>query len=411
MQGPIRPRSIGATTASSSPQTPSFSDLVGRFGLRAALDLMPLFDENSSTASKAFGSAKSVNEFMKMYIQGGGSLPAGLAPYLKNFGGTLGLAGGLYNAFDPNAPTGARILGGLNAGAGAAQLASNIPGQVGSAAGNVAQVAGPGLALAALGYNLANIAGNKDYSTEQKVGHSVDSAVATAIPVYGLSRAANAIFGEGGMMQRSGSPAVRDTGKAIAAPALPIERLLDVFRGDRSPRAAMNAGVQQMRDIPGMGKVLSPILDAFGLGTKPTAGTTFRTGLQGAFRQMGLPDFNRADPSLYNIDPAKLEAFSPDTRAAATTLADQITAKRPKYRDQTVAILLNTLGDDVVNHLARLNTPAPDQEKAMKDRQAVINASGPMAQARAFQGDPRLAKILAMPRTTRTLPGLGVRNG
>jgi hypothetical protein len=234
----------------------------------------------------------------------------------------------------------------VSKGIGAANVASPAikGGLTAAGAGGVARAVGPALAGAGLGLNLANIAGS-NLSNKQKVGAGVQAGGETAIgltaPPWGaLSLIARALVQQ---LERSGSPQVSETGRTLAAPAAPVEALLNVSSGRQSPRAAGNAMVDLVRGTP-----FKPVLDLFGLGTKPTTGTMFRREAGTILDRLGLTGVNT---SRYNIDPKVYAAFPQAAKDAGVALATRIASLAPDartnpqaYQNQLSAILLNQYG-------------------------------------------------------------------
>lgn len=272
------------------PQQPQidFSQLVSRFGLNVALGLWQLFNKEGSPAARAFTGAKLG------------------APALRY---------------------------GLNT--------SGFPG--------AASYVGPALGGAGLGYGLSQIAGS-NLPTKQKVGAGLQQggelALALTVPYAAPALVARAIINQ---LQRSGSPQVAATGRALAAPALPVEGLLDVLSGRRSPRAAGNAMVAGMRNIPVLGGPIGSVLDAFGLGTKPTTGTMFRRELGSIFDR--IPALKGTDPTKYNIDLNYYNSLPQSARDRARGYGDRFASLTPDARSnpnayaiQAQNMLLNRFG-------------------------------------------------------------------
>lgn len=273
-------------------QQPLFTSLVERFGLNVALQLLPFLQGDSSTASKAFAGA--------------------------------GLVG-----------TGARAAGNLTGSPALAVAGQGI---------------GTGLGLAGTGYNVYQTATNPNLSNVQKAGHSAGDAInallSMIVPYYGLGVAARAATGA---MQRSGSPQVRGAGRGIAAPAIPVEGLLSVLQGDKSFRGAGNQMVSSIKNIPGIGGPLGSVLGAFGLGTKPTTGTSFRNEVGSIFDK--IPQLKGTDTGKYNIDPGMYAGLPQAVKDNATSLSQKLAGLAPHassnlsaYQNQIAAMLLNRFG-------------------------------------------------------------------
>lgn len=239
----------------------------------------------------------------------------------------------------------------------ASGLASSGAKAAGAASGltslaDVGQGLGTASSLAGAGYGIYDIATNPNLSTKQKAGHAGETAANTVAGVafwpYGLALAARALTG---LMEKSGSPQVSGAGKAIAAPALPVEAGLDVLRGDLSPRAAANRMVRSIADVPILGGPMGSVMRAFGLGTKPTTGTMFRRELGSVFDKLGLKDPNMG---AYNVD---LTKFTPEQIRSANQLAARITPfsrtaqshPENQYQTQTAGILLNSYGANITS--------------------------------------------------------------
>ena len=114
-----------------------------------------------------------------------------------------------------------------------------------------------------------------------------------------------------------------------------------------------------MGQVPVVGKPLGGMLRMFGLGTKPTEGTTFRRELGSVFNQ--VPVLKGTDLTKYNIDPAAYNAFSPQVKDSAQKLGEILAAYAPEgkadpkaYAIQAQNILLNRFGaqtPDILNQL------------------------------------------------------------
>lgn len=260
-----------------------------------------------------------------------------------------GLSGAIQilNLINPDAPAVNKGIGAASLAGQGARLAGGIAGNpalssLGSDIGVAGNIAGTGLGI----YQTAT---DPNLSTKQKAGHAAgigaNAIASSVVPYYWIGALAKGVADQ---LRASGSPQLRTAGKTIAAPALPVEGLLNVLSGDKSPRAAFNNMVSAVRDTPGLKQIASPILDLLGLGTKPTTGTEFRQGLQGIFGKVGLQNFNRADKNLYNAP--KTGAVSPDSLALGAYIGSFAPGfnKNPEaYANQTANILTNTYGKNL----------------------------------------------------------------
>lgn len=256
-------------------------------------------------------------------------------------------------------------------GLGATQLATSGLEGLGSLTGTpslqnlggYAPYVAPGIAAAGLGYNLYNIAGNPNLSTSQKIGSSAVNAGESLAALYGPQAPYVAAFiaaqAIGGQMEKSGSPQIRAGGRQILAPLLPVTGFLDVLSGSKSPRASFNNMITSMGEVPVVGKPLGGMLRMFGLGTKPTEGTTFRRELGSVFNQ--IPALKGTDLTKYNIDPTAYNAFSPQVKDAAQKLGEILAAYAPEgkadpkaYAIQAQNILLNRFGAQTPDILTQL---------------------------------------------------------
>lgn len=279
-----------------------FSLLSARYGLGTALSLMSLFSPEASAAQKAFGGAQ---------------------------GTAQGLGGLGYLTGSPNVAALGKGLG---------------------------QLAGTG----AFGYNLYDIASNPNLSTGQKAGQAGiqagELAGSLAIPYFGAGVAAKAVIDQ---LRRSGSPQVAATGRALGGPALPVEGLLSVIGGQQSPRAAFNSMVQNIKEVPILGKPLGKMMGFFGLGTKPTQGHQFRTELENIFGQLAPLKGLRA--GKYQKPTGGYESFDPKAVTAAQQLGQILSAftstgkaKPQDYALQAENVLLNQYGNQMPQILAQL---------------------------------------------------------
>lgn len=276
----------------------------------------------------------------------------------------------------------ARGLAGAGLASGAGQYFGGP--SVSSLAGNV----GTGLGLAATGYGIYNDATNPNLSTTQRAGHAAGDAAGAVLsylyPYVGLGLAAKAVVGQ---LERSGSPQVAATGRALSGPALPVEGLLSVLQGDQTPKEAFNTMIARTGRIPIVGHAMKQALQAFGLGTPPTHGTMFRNDMTAVAKQMpelkGF-DINKGGFAKF-MDPKQYDAYSLDDRMAAMRLANYMAPashqydnpqRGPAYSGQLQRALLGNYGDQLPgmekNFLNRVNTPppappAPAQLKALSD--------------------------------------------
>lgn len=299
---------------------PLFASLVERFGLQAALSLLPFLNQDASAASKGFAGAS--------------------------------LAG-----------TGANVAGKL----------SGTP-----ALSSLGQGLGTALGAATTGYNLYNTATNPNLSTKQKAAHSggsvADLIFSTLFPAYGAGKALQAV---GAIMERSGSPQVRGAGRSVDYAVEPAgaKSFLDVLRADKSPKAAFNAqggprglvldllgplgiiargtgagdkvarGVMDYGPIPFGGKLASML----GFGSKPTTGTSFRREAGSIFDK--IPQLKGVNTSRYNIDPTTYAGLPQAVKDNATAMSQRLAALAPHaasnpqaYQNQIAAMLLNRFG-------------------------------------------------------------------
>jgi hypothetical protein len=213
---------------------------------------------------------------------------------------------------------------------------------------------GTGLGLASAGYGVYDTATDSNLSTTQKAGHSGEIAANLAATLgsggwYGLVLAAKALTGA---MERSGSPQVSAAGRAIAAPALPVEGLMSVLRGDKSPRAAFNSVVSSINDIPLVGGAMGSALRTFGIGTKPTTGTMFRDELGQLLPKVGM---EHVDTSRYQMPTGGYGGFDPKAVEAARGLGNRFAAIAPHGRGNADAyglqaqnVLLNQYGNSII---------------------------------------------------------------
>jgi hypothetical protein len=272
-----------------------FGALVERFGLGTALSLLRLLDPSGSTISKAFAGAR--------------------------LGGT-----------------GLRVAGGLGGYPGLATLGKNV---------------GTALGLAGTGYDVYQTATNPRLSTAQKGGHAALSLadLLTSLyvaPPFGALGVAGKALNQA--LARSSSPQISGAAKGASSPALPVEALLDVLGGDRSPKgaikhAARRFGENPFRSVVGtLDPVSGAIFGALGIGEhKPTEGTQFRKGLQQGLSGTGL----KLDYSKYNAPAGGYESFDPKHVAAAKELGTLLTAGRKNkpeaYGLQAANIFLQSL--------------------------------------------------------------------
>lgn len=295
------PPTQGQTPPSASTLFPM---LLGKFGLNGALRILALLDPNSSNVSKGFA---------------GGNLASSAATGLGSLADIPWLA-------------------------------------------SLGKGLGTGLGVAATGYDISQIASDSNLSTTQKAGHSAaDLANLIAsiyVPYYGLGLAAR---GANQALERSGSPQISGAARGASVAAQPVEGLLSVLQGDKSPGAVFKGWGKSFNRNPALATVgtLDPvsgsILGALGIGEqKPTTGTDFRTGLDKIFGNVGLPQFNRADKNTYNIDPAKWSGLDPKAQAAATLLGGYFGSYAPgysknpdAYTSQAASILGNQYGNNV----------------------------------------------------------------
>jgi len=285
--------------------------------------------------------------------------------------------------------------------------ASNLSGYLGgptlpSALGNLGKLGG----YAGAGYGIYKIATDPNLSTKEKVGQSARAAtdvVLSSLPVvgqfYGAARALGLV---GQHLEGSGSPQVRGLGRTLDYAAEPAgaKGFWDVVTGSRSPKAAFKAqgGAEGlMLDTMGpVGLIMRGLgVHLPGLYHEPTKGTQFRSGLQQAFKQLKLPDFNRADKNVYNISEEKMNSFSAVDRSAAMRMAEMLAPQMPgyssnpeAYKVQAFAILLNTLGSGVDDSLNQL------LPQLQGDAQAAPAPAQPMEAAAAAPRSGDLATVM-----------------
>jgi hypothetical protein len=308
-----------------------FSTLASKYGINAALALLPLLSGDASGASKGFAAA--------------------------NLAGTGAQAAG--------ALSGSPTLGGVGQGLGAAA------------------------GLAGTGYNISQIANNPNLSTQQKVGHSgraaTDALLSLLIPYYGAAKAVQVV---GQLLERSGSPQVRGAGTALDYAAEPggAKAFWSVAQGDKSPKAAAKggdkqfildllgplgiiargtgtgqkvaSGIENYGPIPFGGKLMGML----GIGSKPTTGTQFRHELGSLFDR--IPALKGIDLSKYNMPTGGYGQYAPGVydkamqagSAFAGRTADA--ARNPAaYSLQGANILLNKYGNQLPSVLAQLMQP------------------------------------------------------
>lgn len=306
--------------ADAGSQNPLFSLLAARYGVSTALNILGLLNPEASAANKAFGAGQAGSGA----LQGLGSLTAN--PGLSQLGQILGLTAGgaglgynIYNtATDPN-------------------LSSK------QKAGQAALQTGEGVTLAAPALAASGIA-------------PALAPLAVAAPYLAAAIAAQAV---GGQMEKSGSPQIRAGGRQILAPLLPVMGFENVITGKQSPRAAANATIEGMKQVPVLGGPVGKMLGFLGLGTKPTTGTMFRNELGSVFNQ--IPQLKGTDLTKYNIDPAAFNAFSPDVQQAGSQLGQLLAAYAPSgkanpnaYAIQAQNILLNRFGNQAPQILSQV---------------------------------------------------------
>jgi hypothetical protein len=301
-----------------------FSLLAARYGIGTAVSLMGLLSPGQSAAGKGFGATQAAGGALR----GLGALSGnqGFSSVGQGLGTAAGLGGlgyGLYNTIsDPRLSTGQKAgTSAVQAGEGAVALS---PALAGATAGTAL---GPAFA-----------------------------AVAPAAPYLAAFLAAQALSGQ---LQKSGSPQLRATGRAIGGPILPATGLINVISGQQSPRAAANATIEGIKQTPIIGKVAGPMMKFIGLGTEPTTGTKFRRELGSVLGQ--IPQLKGADLTKYNIDPAAFNALSPQVRQAGETLGKILAAYAPSgkknpnaYAIQAQNILLNRYGNDLPGMLTQV---------------------------------------------------------
>jgi hypothetical protein len=263
---------------------------------------------------------------------------------------------------DPQGSAISKALSGTNLAAGGAQAAGNLTGV--SGLGQLGKGLGAAAGVGAGAYGAYKAATDPNLSQTQRVGHSgrsiADTIMSLLIPYYGLAKAASVV---GDVLQRSKSPQVRGTGRAVGQVAEPsgAKAFWDVAQGDLSPKAAAKRyGFEgAMYDTMGpLGAVLK------GAGVKlpflshtPTHGTIFRGALQNAFKKegiTGIKDWKGSDftTDMFNKYP------NVQARDAATKLGQMFTQgyqdkRAPDYAIQTQNVLLNNLPPEVILGLAQ----------------------------------------------------------
>lgn len=303
-------------------QNPLFSLLAARYGLGTALQLLNLVGGQQSPVGQGLGATQAAGTGL-----GGLGFAMG-SPQLAELGRALGLAAGagglgygLYSTLsDPNLSAGQKAgTAALQSGEGAVALSPAISAAVPAVA--------PALA-----------------------------PLAAAAPYLAAFLATQAV---GGAMEKSGSPQIRAGGRQVLAPLLPITNFLNVVTGRQSPRAAANATIQQMGQVPVVGKPLGSVMRFFGLGTKPTQGHEFRTELESLFGQ--IPALKGLNASQYRIPTAGYQSFDPKAVSAAEQLGKILAAYAPtgkaapdQYALQTENILLNKYGNQMPQIMAQV---------------------------------------------------------
>lgn len=290
----------------------------------------------------------------------------------------------------------AQGLGGVGAATSGAEALGGLTGNTSLAnLGGYAPYVGPVLGTAGLGLNLYNIANNPNLSTKQKIGAASVNAGEDLAALYGPQAPYVAAFiaaqAVGGQMERSGSPQIRAGGRQILAPLLPVQGFLDVLGGSKSPRASFNNMITQMGEVPVVGKPLGGMLRMFGLGTKPTEGHMFRSGMESLAGQIpALKGFDISKGNYAEFMPLdQYNSYSPQARADAEQIAKKMASLSPEakgdnlmpYSGQLARALLGNYGNDITKK-------APDILKMLGPQ--------PAAQPAAGQGG-------AMATTTRTL--------
>jgi hypothetical protein len=287
---------VAAAPSPEQASNPLFQQLASRYGVNAALALLPLFSGDSSTASKAFA---------------GGSL----------------------------AGSGAQAAGALGGSPALASLGSKI---------------GTGLGLAGLGYNAYQTLNNPNLDAAHKgaaIGENVGGLGATYL--YGGYGALPAIATAlGNQFQKSGSPQVQGLGRGLTTAGHPVA---DVTKSPFNTSGAKQFTETMVLGGPA-GMALSNAIGFNPFEPTPTKGTEFRTGMQSIFSKLGLPGFNRADANVYTAgaDPASFYAkYNPQAVSDAQKLGTLLAQYSPHgknnqdYSTQTQNILLNTFGNNI----------------------------------------------------------------
>lgn len=334
-------------------QNPLFSLLAARYGVSTALNILGLLGaSNASPVGQGLGATQAAGGA----LSGAGYLSGtpGLSQLGQGLGTAAGLGGlgyGLYNTItDPRLST------------------SQKAGQAGIQGAEGAVALSPALAGATAGTAAA----------------PVFAALAPAAPYLAAFLAAQAV---GGQMEKSGSPQIRAGGRQVLAPLLPITNFLSIIGGKQSPRAAANATIEGMKQVPVVGGPLGKMFGLFGLGTKPTTGTLFRNELGSVLNQ--IPQLKGTDLTKYNIDPNAYNAFSPDVQKAGMTLGQLLAAYAPSgkanpnaYAIQAQNILLNRFGNDLPTIMTQVlplltgGKPAPTTSPATPTTPPAVGGFG-----------------------------------
>ncbi len=292
-------------------QQPSFfQNLVDRVGLGGALQLLSLLNPNGTAASKG--------------LAAGNLAQKGLSAF--GFNPTFGDIG-------------------MNMGVGKVPILPSA------------------LTAAGIGVNLADIAGNPNYSTGQKVGHAAFDTGATvasvANPYVGLGVLARNIVGQ---LTKSGSPQVAATGRALQGPALPVEGLISVITGDATPKEAFNNMITSTGQIPVVGHAMKQALQVFGLGTPDTQGTTVRKQIGNIAGQVPALKGFQMGQDVLNAD--QYNSYKPETQKSAYALADLLGSYSPDYKkkqsDYQIQLgnsLLSKYGDTIPDVVRQILSP------------------------------------------------------
>lgn len=295
----------------SATSSPLFASLAKQYGVSTALALLPLFDSNSDTRSKATAGASLAGTGAK--AAGGLTGSSALSTLGQDIGTALGIAGlgyGAYNTARPGLTPTQRAGGAIQLGATAAPAISGaVTGGIGGATSGLA--AGGAGALGSFGGSeLSGLAFGK--SNEQSLGGAAGGGVGAL------------------------------AGLALGGP---------------------------------LGALAGGLIGAFGGGgigsafyNKPTTGTQYRTDVQEIFKKLGLPGFDRSNAALYNAPASGYGSYSPQAVSLAQQIGQRLAAispsgksNAPAYANQGQNIILSLLGNNLTTQgpgiLSKLGGP------------------------------------------------------